>query len=402
MKTPHLGPALAAVLLLIAGLFAGSQIIQSVVRQHIHALAPLRLPEVIKGSAIQQVAAQQSDLLLVYGSSEMIYEGENYGADVIFRDCPTGFIPFEIQHNGATSLITAQAIASLGNDLRGKKVVISFTPAMFHALKADKQAYVSLFSRLHANELAFSTVASWETKQLAAGRMREYPGTLKSDPVLNFALEKLADDTWPSRVLYYAVWPLGKLQTAIIELQDEWEALQAIMAQPHLPPAEPCRPATLNWPLLEKQARQEQAASANNNPYGIDNDFWLGLRERMGQQIKDNTGQKYIDDMQQSAEWLDLEILLKMLTEVGAQPLLLSRPINGTYLSVLGITAQARQTIYYDRLRQLAQRYAVSLVDFQDHDTDRYFNIDPTSHTSRLGWVYVDQTLDAFYHGTLR
>ena len=203
-------------------------------------------------------------------------------------------------------------------------------------------------------------------------------------------------------MLYYAVWPLGKLQTTIIELQDEWEALRAISAQPSLPPDVPCRPDTLDWSQLEAQARQEQAANADNNPYGIDNEFWIGLQQRMGQQIKDNTGQKYIDGMHQSDEWLDLELLLKTLTEVGAQPLLLSRPINGTYFSALGVTPQARQTAYYDRLRQLAQRYGVPVVDFQDHDMDKYFNIDPTSHTSRLGWVFVDQTLDAFYHGTLR
>ncbi len=402
MKTPHLGPALAAVLLLIAGLAAGSLIVQAVVRQHLHALAATRLSEIIKGSVIQRSAAQQPDLLLVYGSSEMIYHGGAYGADVIFSNCPTGFIPFEIEHNGATSLMTAQAIASLGETLRGKKVVISFTPAMFHALTADKQAYVSLFSHLHANELAFSSTISWETKQLAAGRMREYPKTLKSDPVLNFALAQLADDTWPSRVLYYATWPLGKLQTTIIELQDEWAVLQAIWAQPNLPSDQPCQPAALNWPQLEAQARQEHAASANNNPYGIDNEFWLGLQDRMGQKIDANAGQAFIDDMQQSAEWLDLEILLRTLTELGARPLLLSRPINGTYWTALGVSAQTRQTIYYDRLRQLAQRYHVPVVDYQDHDTDKYFNVDPTSHTSRLGWVYVDQTLDAFYHDTLR
>ncbi len=402
MKTPHLGPALAAVFLLIAGLIGGSLMINAVAQRYIHALALTRLSEILKGSVFQKIAVRQPELLLVYGSSEMIYHGESYSADVLFQNCPTGFIPFEIQHNGETSLITAQAIASLGSEVRSKKVVISFTPSMFHALTADKQAYVSLFSRLHANELAFSTAVSWETKQLAAARMREYPKTLKPDPVLNFALEKLADDTWSSRVLYYAVWPLGKLQTAIIELQDEWSALQTILAQPDLPSRTPCRPATLDWSQLEMQARQAQIASANNNPYGIDNTFWLGLQERMGQKIDANTGQSFIDDMQQSDEWFDLEILLKALTELGAQPLLLSRPINGAYWTALGVSAQARQVNYYDRLQQLAQRYHVPVVDFQEHDMDKYFSIDPSSHTSRLGWVYVDQTLDAFYHNTLR
>ncbi len=403
MKTPHLGPAMAAVLLLLAGLIGGSLIIQSAAQRYLHTLAPMRLSAIFKGSALQKIAAQQPDVLLVFGSSEMILHGETYGADAIFRACPTGFIPFEVTHNGVNSLITAQAIASLGRDLHGKKVVISFTPSMFHeSTDHNKQAYVSLFSRLHANELAFSTVLSPDTKQLAAERMRQYPRTLKADPVLSFALERLADDSWSSRPLYYAVWPLGKLQTAILELQDELKALQTIGAQSHRQPDAPCRPAALDWPRLTLQAGQEQTGRANNNPYGIDNDYWLNLQKRFEQKVKANAGQAFITSMQQSAEWTDLEILLKTLTEAGAQPLLLSRPINGTYWTALGVSAQDRQTFYYGRLQQLAQRYGVPVVDFQEHDMDKYFGVDPSSHTSGLGWVYVDQTLDAFYHGTLR
>jgi len=68
----------------------------------------------------------------------------------------------------------------------------------------------------------------------------------------------------------------------------------------------------------------------------------------MKQQLKHNAGLKYISDMQQSDEWFDLEILLKTLTESGAQPLLLSRPLNGTYWTELGVSAPVRQAIYYD------------------------------------------------------
>ncbi len=39
------------------------------------------------------------------------------------------------------------------------------------------------------------------------------------------------------------------------------------------------------------------------------------------------------------------------------------------------------------------------LVDFQQYTNDPFFTIDLLSHTSREGWVVVDQTLDAYYHG---
>jgi len=106
----------------------------------------------------------------------------------------------------------------------------------------------------------------------------EYPKTLQPDPILNFALENLADDVWSNRVLYYAVWPLGKLQTAIIRLQDQWEALQAILTQPHLPPNEPCRPATLNWPQLEAQASKNKLPAPTITPTASTTHFGLACK----------------------------------------------------------------------------------------------------------------------------
>jgi poly-D-alanine transfer protein DltD len=43
----------------------------------------------------------------------------------------------------------------------------------------------------------------------------------------------------------------------------------------------------------------------------------------------------------------------------------------------------------------------VPLLDFAEHDTDKYFLIDPWSHLSRKGWIYFDRALDAFYHDAL-
>ena len=47
----------------------------------------------------------------------------------------------------------------------------------------------------------------------------------------------------------------------------------------------------------------------------------------------------------------------------------------------------------------LVRGYNFPLADFKEYTNDRLFSIDYSSHTSRKGWVIVDQTLDAFYHG---
>ena len=105
--------------------------------------------------------------------------------------------------------------------------------------------------------------------------------------------------------------------------------------------------------------------------------------------------------MNGSEEWSDLAILLEILKELGAQPLLMSRPINGTLYTAAGISGKAQQT-FYARLQSLAGAYAMPLVDFQEYTDDRYFSFDKFSHTSREGWAIVDKTLDAYYHGNIR
>jgi D-alanine transfer protein len=402
MKLPHLLSTLVAMLWVAAGLAGGALYAQSVECRYVHALAPQLLRLNIVGSVLQKEAFGQPDLLPVYGSSEIADEVSGYTSREVFSTYPTGFATFEVAKGGVNSLIMAQSIASLGPDLQGKKVIISFTPTMFFREKIGADRYAGLFSRLHANELAFSTQLSFATKQAAARRMLQYPKTLEKEPVLRFALERLADGSPPNRALYYAVWPLGRLWTSALELQDHWETLTYIWAHPQLNPEVPRQPAVIDWSELEAQAQQEQEANANNNPYGIDNLLWV---KEYHNRIPD-TPHAALDrfaskQLRQTLEWTDLDILLRTLKEMGAQPLIMSRPINAPYWEARGISLAIRQA-FYDRLGQSAARYGLPLVDFRDHEADKYFSVDEDSHTSRKGWVYVNKAMDDFYHGALR
>jgi poly-D-alanine transfer protein DltD len=100
--------------------------------------------------------------------------------------------------------------------------------------------------------------------------------------------------------------------------------------------------------------------------------------------------------MDRAGEWKDLDLLLRALRELGARPLLVSTPLKGDLYDYAGISAGARR-VYYTRLRELARANDVPLVDFADHDGDRFFLRD-FSHLSSKGWVYYARALDTFYH----
>ena len=402
MKTPHLVSACAAILILTIVLIGGTVYALTLEQRYVHALVGrFKMIDVV-GSALPRAAVQQPDLLLMYGSSEIARRIPDYEASAVFQYYPTGFAPFEVAHAGMTSLLVAQQVSALGPSLQGKKIVISFTPSVFLSKMVSSDAYDGLFSYLHANELVFSPQLSFDVKQAAARRMLQYPATLDKDPVLTFALQLLAQDTLLSRALYDAVWPLGELQTTVIELQDHWHTVTYLAAHPDWQPDEVRRPGKINWPALEAQAQQFEVAHSTSNPFGIPNSIWLDqYHQQLPFKPAGSEDQGYVNALKHSLEWTDLDILLRILKQLGAQPLLLSRPVNGLVWQAMGVSEAARQ-VYYDKLQSIAAKYHVPVVDFQNHDTDKLFSIDTASHTSRLGWVYVDQTLDAFYHGTLR
>ncbi|MFZ1043118.1 MAG: D-alanyl-lipoteichoic acid biosynthesis protein DltD [Anaerolineales bacterium] len=401
-KHSHSISALLAVLLALGILAYGTAYAQSYENKYVHALAPLMLPQSNVGSALQQAAFQQPDLLVVYGSSEMLNETTQYRAFQFFQYYPTGFDVYEVAKSGATSLDIAQDLAAIGSELRGKKVVFSFTPTMFNALEVSPLAYAANFSLLHANALIFDLYLSLETKQTAAQRMNDYPDTLDDDPVLLFAVQQLACKCWYGPSLYALSLPLGQINTWIIRLQDHWEVLNDIWSIPNLNPQVVRKPEQINWSRQIVQALMAEKRHSNNNPYGIDNGLWKWSYKRKLRFPKKpgSANSQFLQNLDDSKEWTDFDLVLQILKEMGAQPLILSRPIDGPVWNAMGVSRPAR-LVYYAKLQSAISPYGFPFVDFANHDGDHYFSIDLSSHTSREGWAYVDQTLNAFFHGQI-
>ena len=399
---PHLFPALAALLILVGAIIFGDRYASALEDHYIHALAPLLLSQTSMGVVIQQAALRQPDLLPVYGSSEALNGDIRYRADTFFAAYPTGFAVTDVARTADASLNVAQDLAALGPDLRGRKVVISLTPGMFTVEKVGERYYAGSFSRLHANALAFSPYLSMTVKQMAAQRMLQYPKTLSNDPILWFALHTLANSTIFHRIGYAMVFPLGQLDTFIIRMQDHYAVWSYLQTHPNLKPmAVMSQAETIDWEALTAEALAQQMAATKSNPYGIEDYSWTTkYNGYIKVQKPGSADQTHIANLNTSREWEDLAILLEILREQGAQPLIISRPINGTVYTAIGISPQAQQH-YYAKLQDLVNSYQMPLVDFQLYTSDRYFNVDNDSHTSREGWVIVDQTLDAFYHGNI-
>ena len=97
----------------------------------------------------------------------------------------------------------------------------------------------------------------------------------------------------------------------------------------------------------------------------------------------------FLRTLQKNQEWVDLELLLRELNELGARPLLLSMPIHGGWYDQCGVTYTARRA-YYEKLRGISARYHAPVVDFADHDADQSFCHDHHG-APRSQWIGVLQ-----------
>jgi D-alanine transfer protein len=395
----HLLAAVLAGGLCATGVGSAEWYVRSIEARSIQAVAPRMFDLKNQGVELQAAAFRQPDLLVVYGSSEL--EGANpFHASTVFENYPTGFTIFPIGRGETTCLVILQDLAAVGPELHGKRVVISVSPPWFFLHDRTPNFYAPNYSPLHLSALVFDTDLSYTTRQLAVQQLMQSPTLFSDDPLVAFAAERLSEDTLLGHAAYLAVLPLGKLHNAVMSLQDLVSTYTYLRRQPvETPPSK--ETSGVNWSELTRRAETESQDAANNNDLGFDNTIWTTKYAKL---VAERTGQFndawFVDNLHHTAEFTDLDILLRGLSELGADTLLLSQPIPGKYYDRIGISADARSE-YYARLRQVAGKYDVPVVDFEDHDSDIYFVTDPNSHLSREGWAYYDRALDAFYHGTL-
>jgi D-alanine transfer protein len=382
---PHLFSGLIASGFVAAVLVTAEMTAVHLEHTTIRASAPELFPLKNQGLAFQRAAARAPGVLPFYGSSELTALLVPERAHVFFRTAPTGFQVSPVGAGGTNTLVMLQKVGALGSDLRGKKVVFSLSPGWF--VKPGPgwmEGYRGNFSPMAASEMVFGSALDFDLKRDIALRMLKCPSTLEGNPFLEFAVKRLASGRWIDRVVFWALWPLGKVHTAILELQDHFAAFRYIRHK--IGSAPPQLPDTPDWSKLMASASETRSPDADK------------LTSALNEEGALSHDVAFQNDVNEAAGWADFELLLRTLERVHARPLLLSMPIAGDFYDRQGISRSAREN-YYAKLRALVQRYHFPLVEFETHDEDPAFLYLHKSHLTAKGWIYYDRALDDFFQG---
>ena len=374
---PHLSSALIACALTAAILCGGRLLAIHLEERTIHSTAPRDFFIKNQGLAFERAAARAPDVLLLYGSSELIDPIPNRASD-FFRKEPTGFEVCPVGKGGTTSLIILQKLGALGSELHGRKIAISLSPSSFLTPDVRPDFYAGNFSLFAATGTLFGNALDLNLKTEIAKRMLQFPDTLGNDGLLRLAARCLAAGHPLHHAALMAIWPLGKLQNVILDLQDHFEALVYILGRGK-PVPNWLRPLVLQRTHLNKSSSAGREAVTPQSPDTIHPTRDAAFRARVAT----------------AAEWIDLELLFRTLAELRVRPLILSMPIDD-YIAP-GVSRSAHE-VYYDRMRELTQRYHFPLVEFEDHDADTMFLIARREHPTPKGWMYYNRALDNFFH----
>jgi|GEM_PF-828219 len=393
--------------------------IQGQADRYAHALAPLELPLKTQTLTLQRAGFADPRLLPIYGTSELYCCGQPFNGPAFFLHEPTGFALYAVGVPVTGDLSFAEAFAALGGDLRGKRVVISDSSWFQNQNGIGQGEYDHTFSPEVAAAFAFDSPISLPLKEALARRMVAYPASLRGLPVVAAGVRALAGGSPADLLGYILLRPLGRLDAWAWQLRGAQQTGKLLDQERSrgLMPQVVDQAQVVHWRGQLAQADALAASTSDSNPFGIINQVWgkctdveptqqcaaalrlyrSGRSNRAGGVLPYPTSWVRSTDI--SAEWTDLELELEVLKQLGARPFVYLIPMQGVYDDYTPLDASVRQVLY-QRYAAVTAAAGVPSATFSMHDEDRYF-VNSFGHFSPRGWLYVDRTIDLFWHGGL-
>lgn len=387
-----LGIAAAVSACVISSCFFWARNIQEA---RLHSVAPEFCDAKLHGVALIREAFSRPDTLVFLGSSELIPTVPMRGVE-FFAEAPTGFSMFPVGKAGTTALSVLQKLGGAGDTLRGKKVVLSLSPSFFQNEQVDAKYFAGNSSKLQTKEFLWNGIYSEDLRRSAAQNLLRYPQAYEGDWILECTLRRMAGAGKVDRLMLALIAPLASLDRAVCRLQDHVEASLALLNASEddqvldAAPLSTSKRSMINWDeLLKKAEAQSKALAARTARKPI-----KAIRDK-------GTGDsQFLTKLKNAEEWKHFELVLRLIKEAGAEPLVMSMPLHVDVLEAQGVSPDAR-SYFGKQLRGLTKKYGVPLVYFEKHENDPVFFVDQFDHIGSKGWWYYNKALDDFYHNRL-
>ncbi len=349
--------------------------------------------EKITGEVLVRSAAEEGDLL-IFGSSELKTTDVCTHPANFFADRRCGFQISLVGRGSCQSLVHALCIASSGEALEGKRIVLITSPQSYVPGGIAPDLFLANFSELQALTMLSDESIPFELRQYMSRRIqallaqyREETGvSLQKYTAAGLLTAAVAEDRPVAAAL---LRPYAALSRFLLSTRDLVEA-RRVMAR-YSDSADEPRP--IDWQAEEARALEEARAMTDNNDFGMLSAYYTTY---IGRKLEQQAGRDAALSYDESPEYDDLRCLLSLCRAKNIEALLVHVPMHGAWSDYTGFD-KARRASYYEKVRAIADDYDnVTLLDLTGGEYEPYTLCD-VMHLGWKGWLEVDRALVDFY-----
>lgn len=330
-----------------------------------------------------------SNSIVVFGSSEFQHGQKTiYHPKAMFKDFE--FNPMLIGAGYYQSLEHAITLASIGDNIQTKKVVLLLSPTWFKKQGVVDTAFASRFSESSYLEMLKNDKLSPQTKEYIKARTNKLlqvdSTTLKRVDIYNRVL--LGENPTPMDELSYRVY-----QQFLMEKERQGVILQARLANLKSNQNDSNQDKSIDWDNYMVKA-ELQGQKENQNPFYMTPIGYMKVTCKYNGMAEKKRPVKncYVD----SPEYDDLKCFLDVCRQLDMEPLIVALPVNGYWYEHTGFPSETREK-YYSNIKAITKEYGAELADLSDEEYTKYF-FEDSIHLGGKGWVTVNEILYNYYN----
>lgn len=339
--------------------------------------------------AMKEIFAEES--IPVFGSSELSASDEIGFPPSLFHNGASDFNMVLIGRGSMESLHHAINLGAMADHIPKRKVVLILSPQWFRNADLVSEAYASRFSeRAYAQFLKNNSITK-ETKQRITERVKTL---LVSDPE---QLEQVEE--YENIYLNSSLNPINRIKLLVYDSFMRVKQLATLVKESNditFHPQDPVKVEEIDFEKLMSLAENAGNEACTNNEFYIYDEYYdKYVKEALESSQNSALENSYLV----SPQYEDFCLFLDICKETNIEPLIISIPVNGLWYDWIGFPKEDREG-YYQKIRDICNKYDVKLADFSDKEYEAYFLKD-IMHLGWKGWVYLDEAVYKFYQGNL-
>ena len=323
--------------------------------------------------------------LVLLGSSELTATiNENYHPKKIFN-----YNDFNIMQIGtgySQNIVQASTLGSIEGAIKNRKVAIVESVQWFAKGGLQKDAFLNKASQEHIYNTMINNKISKETKEKLINRVIELTGDNKGQNDIYRKYKEYFIENKGS----FIDGEMLKIENYIYSFKNKTQ-FYSNKGKIDYPLSGQNTP-NYDWDSLTNDFVEKIKKTTNNNEYAVDNKYYNTYLAKNYSSFRDsNKGTSYLE----SPEYIDYEIFLDVVKELGMEVEVIIFPVNGKWNDYTGVSKEMREQTYRN-IEEIAKKYTnVKVLNYGNREYDDYFLFD-VMHVGVKGWMQVERELYEF------